>query len=292
MYHGSTQNWTRRFGIFNGVRTGPPQQWRACGPAFTIIELMVVIAIIGILAGLLLPALGYARQQANGAMCTSNLRQMGVAMALYIQCNNDHTMPIHNSELSYWFGERATSDKNDPQSRIFDRTKGYLYPYLRVTRSVEQCPTFETQTRFDGKLVGYAYNYLEKINLQGKVYYKGLGQRQLGKDEGGGVQSLLYGRIKRPSRLVVLIDGARISDGTSVYYTPKGSVEENYYLDMPYPGYETVHFRHNGRANALFADWHVESLEPASLRSDGDGRVGHFCTGADWAEYYCPNPLP
>jgi prepilin-type N-terminal cleavage/methylation domain-containing protein len=63
-------------------------------PAFTLIELLVVIAIIAILAAMLLPALARAKESGRCIACSNNLRQLGMAMQIYVG-DNQGTLPPH-----------------------------------------------------------------------------------------------------------------------------------------------------------------------------------------------------
>jgi len=62
-------------------------------PAFTLIELLVVIAIIAILASLLIPAIVRSKESGRSAACLSNLHQLGIALQLYVQ-DNQNRLPV------------------------------------------------------------------------------------------------------------------------------------------------------------------------------------------------------
>src|SRR5262245_45527629 len=88
---------------------------RSCG--FTLIELLVVIAVIGILASILIPSLKRAKASAMSAACKNNLRQIGVALRLYVDDFSKY--PIYG--LDYY--------TNDNKYVILSWDSYFLAPY-------------------------------------------------------------------------------------------------------------------------------------------------------------------
>jgi prepilin-type N-terminal cleavage/methylation domain-containing protein/prepilin-type processing-associated H-X9-DG protein len=121
--------------------------------AFTLVELLVVVAIVGLLAGLLLPAVQHARESARRANCASNLRQVGLAMIRYSD--------LHAGN----WPETSHTVEPDPVTGLL--TKAWVYslaPYLEDVDAIRICPSDLTgDLRFRGKGTSYTMNgYLSR----------------------------------------------------------------------------------------------------------------------------------
>jgi len=92
------------------------------------VELLVVVAIIGILAALLFPALSSAKRYAQSIACRNRLRQMGLALNLYAQ-DNKGTYPYYLGPKGDSYGD-ATGSGGRALGMVYWSSK--LFPYYRI----------------------------------------------------------------------------------------------------------------------------------------------------------------
>ena len=108
--------------------------------AFTLLEILVVVAIIGILAAILFPAFARARENARRASCQSNLKQLGLGFQQYIQ-DYDGYLPAFAWADTAPYGVDRTWDLS-------------IFPYTK-SMSLIQCPSDSESKRVDSPQLGY-----------------------------------------------------------------------------------------------------------------------------------------
>lgn len=116
--------------------------------AFTLVELLVVIAIIGILTALLLPVFARAKGEARATVCLGNLHQIGLALQIYVQENNNRLPIMRDSPTGS--AEAATN--------TFPTINKVLAPQLGNT-NVLRCPS-DWEHYFETTGSSYSWNNL------------------------------------------------------------------------------------------------------------------------------------
>jgi prepilin-type N-terminal cleavage/methylation domain-containing protein/prepilin-type processing-associated H-X9-DG protein len=117
---------------------------------FTLIELLVVIAVIAILAALLFPVFARVRGTARSTVCRSNMKQLGLATALYRQ-DWDERWPAQQEDGVFVSDPPAAGDRPN--------WVGSLYPYVK-TRGIWACPNARRipGANYSGLLTSYHHN--------------------------------------------------------------------------------------------------------------------------------------
>jgi prepilin-type N-terminal cleavage/methylation domain-containing protein/prepilin-type processing-associated H-X9-DG protein len=218
-------------------------------PGFTLVELLVVIAVVAVLAGLLLPALARGKSSAQRIRCVSHLHQLGLAAQMYWDDHGGAAFRYQRGRTGdgvlYWFGWLEQGAEGE---RRFDCEQGALHPYLGGG-GVALCPSLAYHLdRFKLKALGAAYGYGYNLHLSSPSTHP----------------PLQVTTLRNPTAIVLLADSAQVNTFQFPASPENPLLEEFYYVNASEP---TAHFRHQERAMAVFCDGHVGGVRhvPGSL---------------------------
>ncbi len=226
-------------------------------PGFTLLELLVVVAIIGILAGLLLSSLSQAKSRAHRVTCANNQRQLTVAFLLYVD-DYDDALPynlgdgetkkyVNQSKFMNWVNNVMSWELDSDNTNTARVVEGGLGPYCSRVASLYRCPTDSAVSDLQ-RSAGWR-SRVRSISMNAMI-----GDAGEFTTTGANVNNPYYrqffklSQIQDPSRIFVFIEEHPDSIGDGYFLNRPDSYE---WTDLP-ASY------HNGGANLSFADGHLE----------------------------------
>lgn len=197
----------------------------------TLIELLIVIAIIAVLAALTLPVVNATRNSARNATCVVNLKQMGSAVLRFVADNQGRIPP---SKLADDVRAKETaSPKPNAYWVVRLYHEGYIPGPLEDGTPLNSsvfCPSFTPGGPPDQRHHTYGLRDWRGTKIQTGEY-------------------LRISQIEAPSRFFLLADSIQVSS------------QSQWYAIQSEGGNNGAHLRHNGRANTFFADGHIEAMD-------------------------------